>query len=792
MGRRRRHRVERLRARRIRRTAAVAALVLGALLAGAAPAGALPLIAAHRGGTYVDGVPTYAEESMAAFRNAARHGFVLEFDVKLTADDHPVVFHDATLDRVTGCTGLVRDRTLAELAECRIDVLGSPGSDLPSTENPSPSRILTLAELLAFAKKRPGLLISPEIKNQPTDGDFDTTNGFATAVMDAIIASGFPPSRMVIQSFWPANLDVAKQKLPAAEVALLTLRATNDGSPEFARANGYEWVAPEFAGGLTPGYAAHAHEQGRRIYTYTPNTAADIAAAQAEHVDGIYTDDPYRARRIFRRGGPRPPAIPPPPSAQECRSARASRTLAPIKAFHHAPGGPRVFAMQFKQELRHVETYASFRTKIECSIRERVVPNLARNRPNVVAFTEDVGLMTIATGTRGEPARAIFGDPDTAPSCEQQGAPCATLGALGAVTAAYGRELAVYRTRFPGMAPVSQAFVGATDTFARGWMQTFSDMAKRYGVYILGSNNQSPFRESTDPSEIAAFADPDQAAPESVYVATQDKVFNEVFMWGPRNVRQEGAVPLRNVVAQNKKVPLTALEEQIQISNGPATGPDAIENVRPYKVPGTQARIGFATSLPAFVFGNPAPGEECADLRVSYMRCMDKLGVNLVIQDEANPGRWGGDSGCGGTCWQPLEWMTSVSRQVVDPTVSFSYNVDAAMVGNLADLPFDLQSSITQRGLTGPGCNFVGNTFRPGDPPGLAQYAGPHPEFLVLAPWVAGAQSREHLKRVGAKLAPGSRHRLENDYLETVLVADLPYPPVPDRPNCVTREPLPH
>jgi len=763
---------------------------------GATPATALPLIAAHRGGTYVNGVPTYAEESIPAFRAAARHGFVLEVDVKLTADGQAVAFHDATLDRVTNCTGLVRDRTLAQLAQCRVDVLGSPGSDFdpapPFTANPRPSRIPTLAEVLAIARPRRGLLVSPEIKNQPTDPDFDSTDGYANTVMDALIASGFPPSRLVIQSFWPPNLVVAKRRLPAAEVAALSLAATNEAAPGGAAAAGFEWVAPQFGSGLSAGYASRAHALGRRVFAYTPNTSRDLAAAQSEHVDGVYTDDPYRARSVFRAGGPRPPVIPPPPTAGECRRVRASRTVPPLLSHHYGPGGPRVFAMQFKQELRHVETYESFRTKIECSIREVVLPRRGVDRPDLVAFTEDVGLMTIATGSRGQATRDIFGDPDRAPSCESQGAPCATLGALGAVTAAYAKELAAYRARFPGMAPVSQAFVGATDTFGRGWMQVFSDMARRYDLYILGSNNQAPFRESTDPAEIDAFADPDRPRPASVFVATTDKVFNEVFLWGPRTVRQEGPVPLRNVVSQNKKVPLTSLEEQIQIANGPATGPDAIENVRPYRVPGTQARVGFATSLPAFVFGNPAPGRECDDLRVSYMRCMDRLGVNLVIQDEANPGRWGHNSGCGGACWQPLEWMTSVSRQVTDPSVSFAYNVDAAMVGNLADLPFDLQSSITQRGLTGPGCNFVGNRFEDGDPEGLRRYAGDHPEFLVLAPWVAAARSRDHLRGVAAKLAPGSGHRLENDYLETALIADLTYPPDPNRPNCITSAPPPH
>jgi hypothetical protein len=496
-------------------------------------------------------------------------------------------------------------------------------------------------------------------------------------------------------------------------------------------------------------------------------------------------------------------SIPPPPSESECAEARASRTVPSIRSLRPRPGAPRVFALQFKQEIRHVVSYASFRTKIECLIRERVVPRLAAGRPNVVALTEDVGLMTIATGSRGAAARATIGNPAGTPSCEGAGAPCATVVALGLVTAGYAEEIAVYRARFPDLNPVNAAFVAATDTFARGWMQTFSDMARRYGVYILGSNNQAPFRESSDPADIAALADPDEPRPSSVYVATDTRVYNEVFMWGPEDVREGGPRPLRNVVASNRKVPLTPIEQLLQLSPGPSTGPEAIENVSPYALPGTQARIAFATSLPAFVYGEPPPPgvDPCSDTSRWYMRCLDRLGANLVIQDEANPGRWaaytGEDSPDRGA-WQALSFMSSTWRAVSDPSVGFSYNVVPHMVGNLADLAFDGQSAITQRGLgagrSAGGCHYVGSSsLSPRDPEtfeigGETQrvppYAGPKQEFLALAPWVTRDRPRGRLQDTAARLAPGSGDPLENDYLETALVADLPFPPEPRRASC--------
>ena len=115
----------------------------------------------------------------------AAPGYVLEMDVKLTSDRVPVVIHDATLDRTTPCTGEVAARTLAQVRACRTDVLGSPGSGLPTRAVAPREPIPTLAEALAFAQ-REGAFVNLEIKNQPTDPDFDPGSGFADTVMAAV------------------------------------------------------------------------------------------------------------------------------------------------------------------------------------------------------------------------------------------------------------------------------------------------------------------------------------------------------------------------------------------------------------------------------------------------------------------------------------------------------------------------------------------------------------------------------------------------------------------------------
>lgn len=472
------------------------------------------------------------------------------------------------------------------------------------------------------------------------------------------------------------------------------------------------------------------------------------------------------------------------PTAAACTKTRASRTVPPLLAADPRRGAPRVFAMQFKHELRHVETIAAFRVAIECRIRDIVLPHRARRRPNIVAFNEDVGLMTVAAGGRGALARLAFGGPG-ALGCESLGAPCGAVGALGLITAAYAPQLAAYRLRFPSMTlGLAQGFVASTDTQVRAFVVTFSELAKRYGIYILGSSNLPRFTESTRPEDVALFA---PAGASSAFVATDPRVYNTAFMWGPRDVRRDGPRALRNVVARNDKVPLTPIEELLSMTPGPATGPDAVANLRPYRVPGTRARIGVATSLPAFVYGDPPAGvDPCSDTSKYYMRCLDRLGTNVVIQDEANPGRWTGGDGDGVSKWQPLSWMRSTYRATSDPSVRFLYNVTPHLVGNLADLAFDGQTAITQRGLRGGRCHYIGNrTFVPGDDLEIYRhYVGPQPGFLAIAPWVVPDGPRDALRAVGAKLAPGSGDALENDYPDTAVIADLPIPVDPRRRGC--------
>lgn len=261
------------------------------VLLGSAPAEAVE-VQAHRGGSFVDGIATYPENTLPAFEAAAAAGHVLELDVSRTLDG-AIVLHDPTLDRTTVCSGRARMRRTADLRFCPSDVLGSPGSSLggvlvPGQRVPLP----TLDEVLALAK-RTGARLSLEIKNVPTESDFDLTNQLAFRVVGAIKRSGVPARQLVVQSFWPPSLDIVELLAPGVATSLLTLAALNDAAPLYAKARGYEWVSPQWP--VSARTVSLAHALGLKVTPFTLNTPAAVRAARDVGVDAVITDDPSMA-----------------------------------------------------------------------------------------------------------------------------------------------------------------------------------------------------------------------------------------------------------------------------------------------------------------------------------------------------------------------------------------------------------------------------------------------------------------------------------------------------------------
>lgn len=93
----------------------------------------LPEIIAHRGNA-----AEFPENTLPALQSAVELGLRhVEFDVQLTADKVPVVFHDADLERVADRAGVVHEMSWAELSETPVGEVGRFGRRFAFTFPPS-------------------------------------------------------------------------------------------------------------------------------------------------------------------------------------------------------------------------------------------------------------------------------------------------------------------------------------------------------------------------------------------------------------------------------------------------------------------------------------------------------------------------------------------------------------------------------------------------------------------------------------------------------------------------------
>jgi glycerophosphoryl diester phosphodiesterase len=266
------------------------------LVCAAAAAAAVPaaFIHAHRGGPYINGVPSFPENTLPGFAHSAAAGYTLEFDVKLTADKVPIVIHDDSLDRTTNCTGKVKNHTAADIAaNCRADVLGVPGT-LPSVPVASPTvPIPTLAQVLALAIST-GARINLEIKNFPIDSDFDASDAFANRVMDGVLTSGIPQSKVIIQSFWPPNLSVAQRRWKGVQTSYLTQKELELLAPVVGLLYRVQWLSPAWPLTL-PTTTLLARPLGQKLVPYTIDDPGSVQNAIQSGVDALITNDPPMA-----------------------------------------------------------------------------------------------------------------------------------------------------------------------------------------------------------------------------------------------------------------------------------------------------------------------------------------------------------------------------------------------------------------------------------------------------------------------------------------------------------------
>jgi glycerophosphoryl diester phosphodiesterase len=228
---------------------------------------------AHRG--LHDRAAGRIENSRAAVAAAVAAGYGIEIDVQLSADREAMVFHDDTLDRLTGETGPVRARPAAELG--RIALTGG-GETIP-----------TLGEVLAIVAGRAALLI--EVKDQGRRMDA-TGVGPLEARVAALLAGYAGP--VAVMSFNPASVAALRDAAPAIARGLTACGPDGwegaAGADRLAAMADWDAVGASFCSyrwrDLPTPQTAARRAAGFPVLSWTLRSAADDAAAR-RHCDNV-------------------------------------------------------------------------------------------------------------------------------------------------------------------------------------------------------------------------------------------------------------------------------------------------------------------------------------------------------------------------------------------------------------------------------------------------------------------------------------------------------------------------
>ncbi len=228
-------------------------------------------MAAHRGAGKLA-----PENTMAAMRLGASFGYrMVEFDVKLSADDVLFLLHDDTVDRTSNGVGRAADLSWHGISQFDAGAWHSHhfvGETMP-----------TFTAVMAFCQGN-AIAVNAEIK--PSAGRERETGAAVARAVARSWANAEPLP--LLSSFSEIALDAAREAAPHLPRALLLDKLPEDWLARCQRlgciALDSNWRA------LTPEIVATAHAHGLAVMCYTCNDEAAVRALIKMGVNTIITD----------------------------------------------------------------------------------------------------------------------------------------------------------------------------------------------------------------------------------------------------------------------------------------------------------------------------------------------------------------------------------------------------------------------------------------------------------------------------------------------------------------------
>ncbi len=240
--------------------------------------GQRPLAIAHRGASAIT-----PENTKLAFVKALDLGAdAIEFDVQLTCDDVPIVFHDETLDRTTNGSGRVNETDFETIS--RLDAGSWFSASFKGVEVPTFEEILT-----TLGGKT---LLNVELK--PDERVAALNRRVVTSVARFVLFAS-----VIFSSFHADALRGLRVLVPDARVGVLCETGQLDAALELADELGAEALHP-CVGMVDRELVEAAHARKLAVYAWTANSHGEIKLLSALGVDGMFTDHPDRVARPRR------------------------------------------------------------------------------------------------------------------------------------------------------------------------------------------------------------------------------------------------------------------------------------------------------------------------------------------------------------------------------------------------------------------------------------------------------------------------------------------------------------
>jgi len=277
----------------------LAVIVLGGVWLRARPAPPHPYFAAagfqviaHRGGSGLG-----PENTLTAFRRSLAAGAdVLEMDLRTTADGHPVLLHDATVDRTTDGRGAVNEMTLVQLKKLDAGYRWTADQGRSFPFRGRGITVPTLNEVLVAFAETPLITEIKEKRPEVSQSvcEMLRRHGRITSVLVASVHAG------VLERFRQVCPGVATSAGPSEALWFYLLSRAGLASL-YSPAMQALQVPVTFKGlaVVSRRFVAAAHARNLTVAVWTVNAEGIMRRLIAAGVDGIMTDYPDRLAGII-------------------------------------------------------------------------------------------------------------------------------------------------------------------------------------------------------------------------------------------------------------------------------------------------------------------------------------------------------------------------------------------------------------------------------------------------------------------------------------------------------------